>query len=344
MTKPVSGRGRRLERCYGLAARLMKGETLDRNAIASALELSPANADRHVKAITKKMDVAVAPGKDGITTIRAHREPQAKTVPNATVVAACFGASLARLFHGTAYEKRLKDVVAHVLESVRDVPRFANRERQFLFIPGGGERALRRKGAEFLDTIVDAILDNCVLRLKYVNFAAATETLVMQPLSLALHEHQLYVLGSVQGEHRIVRFSRVTAAMKLKERFEYPVLDDYDPDVVFRDSLGVFIRDDDERGIQVRKVQIRLTPQWSSYVKTHRWHESQRHSVDAHGVLLELRVRTGPELERLILGFGPDAEVISPPDLREKIAHMAAQLAAKYPTRRGRAKSRAPAE
>jgi predicted DNA-binding transcriptional regulator YafY len=178
---------------------------------------------------------------------------------------------------------------------------------------------------------VDAILQRTILRVKHTRFKGETETIYMKPLSLALHEHQLYVLGFVNGGLlRNVRFSRITAALAMKEQFEYPPLDDYDPRLVFRDSLGIFIHDDERKGIRVRDVKIRLTHRWASYVETHRWHESQRHMVDKRGVLLELHVRTCPELERLILGFGPDAEVLSPPDLRDRIAQKAEELATRY--------------
>lgn len=340
MKSPNDGRGVQLERCYRLAAMLARGRRLDRNIVVTELGIGAANADRHIKTIQKTMHVTTATGRDGITSIQAARVDSGKALPTATVVAACFGASLARLFHETPFEKRLRDVVAHVLESVRDVPRFAEHDRQFLFIPGGGERALRRNGAATLETIVDAILERVVLRVKYTRFKGESETIYMKPLSLALHEHQLYVLGFVDGALRNVRFSRITAALKMKERFEYPPLDDYDPRLVFRNSLGIFIHDDERKGIRVRDVQILLTRRWSSYVETHRWHESQRHTVDSRGVLLEFHVRTCPELERLILGFGPDAEVLAPEDLRERIALKARELAARY-RRAHRAKKKA---
>jgi predicted DNA-binding transcriptional regulator YafY len=270
MTRGEDGRGVQLERCYRLAAMLAQGIPLDRNTVVTTLGIGAANADRHIKTIQKTMQVTTSVGKDGLTSVRAARAGSSKQLSNATVVAACFGASLARLFHETAFEKRLRDVVAHVLEGVRDQPKFRDHDRQFLFILGGGERALRRNGAATLETIVDAILEKVVLRIKHTRFEGARETIYMKPLSLALHEHQLYVLGFVNGGLRNVRFSRITGAMKLTERFEYPTLDDYDPRLVFRDSLGIFIHDDDRKGIRVRDVQLRLSHRWSSYVETHR--------------------------------------------------------------------------
>lgn len=339
IVKKEHRRGVHLKRCYRLAALLAEGRSLDRNVVARELAIGTANADRHIEFIQETMNVTATKGKDGLTTVKAAA-PTVKKTPRATVVAACFGASLARLFRDTPYEAQLRGIVGHVLAGVEDVPMFKDRVRQFLFIHRGGERALRRKGALILDMVVDAILSRRSLRIKQIRFGGEPETLHMNPLSLALHEHQLYLLGSADGEVRIVRFARISAALVLKQTFEYPSLDEYDPESLFAHSLGVFIHDDHDKGILVRDVRLRLASRWASYVKIHRWHASQKQAVDERGVLVDFHLRTCPELERLILGFGPEAEVIEPMDLREKIGEKARNASALYapkPERRKRA-------
>jgi len=340
MARKEDKRLSKLERYYELSAILMSGGALDRNLIAAKLGIGLANADRHLRAIRNAIAVRSTVGKDGLTSIRAV-SGGTKVPSTATIVAACFGASLSRLFQETPFEQRLRDVVAHVLEGVRDLPKYKNRERQFLFVSSGGERALRRNGATILDEIVDAILERRVVRLRHTRFKGKIETVHLKPVSLALHQHQLYVLGFADTGLRNVRFSRITSALKMKETFEYPTLDEYDPRIVFRDSLGIFIHDDESKGIRVRDVKLRLSSRWASYVETHRWHESQRHTIDRRGVLVELRVRTCPELEQLILGFGGDAEVLEPPELRAKMAAQAAAMTSRYREARGKRRRRA---
>jgi hypothetical protein len=330
IVKKEHGRFTHLKRCYRLAALLADGRSLDRNVVAAELSIGVANADRHIEVIQETMRVTKTRGKDGLTTIKAAATPSGARAARPTVVAACFGASLARLFRDTPFETRLRDVVGHVLAGIEDVPMFKERVRQFLFIPRGGERALRRNGATILDTIVDAMLRRRTLRVRHVRFRGEPEVLYMNPLSLALHEHQLYLLGYVDGGVRIVRFARISAALMLKQTFEYPSLDEYDPEKLFADSLGVFIHDDREKGIFVRDVRLRLSRRWASYVATHQWHTSQEQSVDELEVLVSFHLRTCPELERLILGFGPEAEVLEPADLRVKIAESARETAALY--------------
>jgi predicted DNA-binding transcriptional regulator YafY len=318
-----------MDRCYRLAALIAAGETLDRKRVAKELGTTEANADRHVQAIIKRMQVEEFSGKDGITCVRASKT-SGKKIGAPTVVAACFGASLAQLFEGTPFEQHLRDVVAHILEGVRDVPKFKDRDRQFLFISRGGERALGKDRGALLAEVVDAILERQVLRVSYKRFRGESKKVYVKPVSLAVHQHQLYLLGLTETGLENLRFSRITAVFATKETFVYPNPDEYAPRAWFRNSIGIFIHDDTGKDISVQKVKIRLDRRWASYVETHRWHESQRHAVDENGVLLELTVRTCPELEALVLGFGGDAEVLEPSSLRERIAKHVAAMGARY--------------
>jgi predicted DNA-binding transcriptional regulator YafY len=323
-------RGTRIDRCYRLAAILAAGEALDRDRVASVLGIGKANADRHLRAIETNLTVDVSAGRGGIKVLRATKKLR-KAAPRQTVVAACFGAMLARLFADTSFEARLRGLVHHVLDDVRDHPKYKHSERQFWFVSRGGERALRKNGGEILATLVDAILDRRWVRMTRKTFGGKTERTRVKPLSLVLHEHQLYLLAMGEdAQLNNIRFARVSTVLTLKETFEYPSLEDFDPRLVFRDSIGIFIHDDPAEQISIQHVKIRLHKRWASYVETHRWHETQKHRIQDGGVILELHVRTCRELDKLILGFGEDAEVLEPAWLRDRIAHRVEGMANRY--------------
>lgn len=329
MTARSSKRGVVLERCFQLAALLATGTPLDRNVVASALKTSHANADRYLQAIIATMKVSVRQ-RGRMKIIQAALPEGTQPLNNATAAAVCIAASLARFFQKNAIGERMNKAVEKLLFTSPNASLFSERERQFIFIARGGERALHSKGSTRLDIIIDAILKRQKLRLRYRRFNGTKAMCLMSPLSLVLHEHQLYVLGDVQGGMETIRFSRIHAALKMKDTFKYPDITDYDPKKLFSDSLGIFIKDDADRGMRVCNVKIRLTKEWLPYVQSHRWHHSQRHRRDGDGVILEFRLRTCHELDRLILGFGPDAEVLAPADLRERVGRRAAQLAQLY--------------
>ena len=89
---------------------------------------------------------------------------------------------------------------------------------------------------------------------------------------------------------------------------------------------GVFLGAD----YPVRDVEVKLTGRWSSYAHFHRWHRTQRISPRADGVVVHLRARVCPELKAWILGFGEDAEVLAPGELRDEIAQRLKEAARRY--------------
>ena len=88
---------------------------------------------------------------------------------------------------------------------------------------------------------------------------------------------------------------------------------EYDPEQVFRDSFGIFL----DR--PVRSVVLRLHARWRTYAETHTWHESQAVHAGQGGIEVRLRVGLCPELEAWILGFGEQAEVLAPKELRDRV-------------------------
>lgn len=79
---------------------------------------------------------------------------------------------------------------------------------------------------------------------------------------------------------------------------------------------------------KVEHVQVLFTSRIAGEIRERRWHASQR-LVDAAdgGLYLHLDISAPEELERWLLGFGPDARVIEPVRLAEQIQRLHAQAA-----------------
>ena len=81
----------------------------------------------------------------------------------------------------------------------------------------------------------------------------------------------------------------------------------------------------------VERVVLRFTPLEGNYVISLPLHGSQRVlRNDGHGVEIELRVIPNFELEREILGYGEEVEVLEPPALRDKIAARLRKMGGRY--------------
>jgi predicted DNA-binding transcriptional regulator YafY len=319
------GRLSSIERTAKLIAALLSGRELTRAEITALLGVRVAAADRQVAAIGRHVPL-IRERRRGRLHVRIDRSKVAggkERTPIATMIAACVGASLSKLFEGTSYEKGMRDLVHYVNREAVHPERFQDSRRQFVFLVRGGEKALPEK-EELLEEVVDAVQRRRGLQIRYRAFDGARQSLRIEPLSLAVYDHQLYLIGRSRGRPaHPYRFSRLEAAEAAGGTFQYPDKDGYDPERVFAESFGIFV---DEK-YPVENIEVTLAPRWATFVRSHRWHRSQESFVRAGRVHLRLRVRVCPELVSWILGFGSDVRVIEPGSLGRRIARVAREMA-----------------
>jgi predicted DNA-binding transcriptional regulator YafY len=322
---PPSTRSSSVARHLRLAADLISGKELDRRSLAERLGVQPAMADRLLNAA-----VALLPGvtehREGkVRKVRMARPAQPTPPPSyATALAACFGASLWPLFEGSVYRDGIRDAAREIIGRTRRSTAFKEIDRKFWFLRRGGEVALLDR-APLLDEVLEAVLRHRVLSLEYTRFSGKEERLRVHPLSVVVHDHQLYVVGrGDDGRLHPYRFARISAAEALDETFVYPSRAEYNPEQVFRDSFGIFLN------LPARDVELRLDSRWAAYARAHRWHDSQVVEVMKDHVRVRFHLRLCPELEAWVLGFGEQAEVVAPPELRERIQERALALARVY--------------
>jgi predicted DNA-binding transcriptional regulator YafY len=199
-------------------------------------------------------------------------------------------------------------------------------ERRYVFLVRGGESALPERAA-LLETIVDALENRQLIKLRHKSHLGKRLSATVQPLSLAIYDHQLYLLakpeGGVAGPYR---FSRIEEATPQGKHFKYPTANEYDPELVFADSFGVFV----SPRYPLEDLELELAGHWESFVDSHRWHRTQRVEHAGDKVRIFMRVRICPEVTSWILGFGEDAFVVQPKSLRQEIKRRFALAANRY--------------
>ena len=325
MRNPELGRLTSIQRTSKLIGSLLSGRELTRAEITSLLGVRVAAVDRQLEAIGRHVPL-VRERRRGRLHVRIDRSKVgggAERTPISTIIAACVGASLGKLFEGTTYEQGMHDLVHYVSRDALHPERFQDSRRQFVFLVRGGEKALPEK-EEVLEEVVDALQRRRPLQIRYRNFQGARRSVRIEPLSLAVYDHQLYVIGRPRGaDPHPYRFSRIESAEAVGATFQYPDKDSYDPERVFADSFGIFV--DEEYPVQ--NIEVSLAPRWAPFVRSHRWHRSQESFVRGDRVHVRMRVRLCPEVVAWVLGFGPEVRVISPPVLRKRIARLARQMA-----------------
>jgi proteasome accessory factor B len=170
--------------------------------------------------------------------------------------------------------------------------------------------------AEVLDQLLIAIEEHRVVFIAYRS-QRATEpvTYDVHPYRLMRHQGSLYLVGykPLDGAVRTWRVDRIERVDVERMPFTMPA--DLDLDARFAGSLGIY------EGHEDIAVTIRFRPPAARFVQEKKWHTSQRLTPQRDGSLLaELRLSSTAELKPWILSFGPAAEVLDPPSLREEIA------------------------
>jgi len=308
-----------------LTGLLLEGQTLTAKSIAQAIGVEPAAGLAKLRALrtlpeVMKVKVGKAEG------LRYPTLLPRRSVSAFDVGAACLVSSLASTLRGTNFEEPARRIVEDVVKRSLPHQGTSNLDRKFWFVARGGDRALRDRG--MFGAVVAAVLEEQVVRFEYEHFDGRKETLQLEPLTLALHDHQFYLICRRREPprfypYRLARMSNVT----VHSGFTYPGVAEYDLPTVFRAAFGIFIAKEGP----IETVRLRLTGKWVRYVETHRWHESQSHSPGPNGsVDLVLQVRVCPELEGWVRWLGSDAEVLEPVSLRRRIAEELQESAALY--------------
>jgi predicted DNA-binding transcriptional regulator YafY len=297
----------------GVVADLLAGERHSRRTIAKATGKSLPTADRWLDDIEYVLP-NIRRTRDGRTNWISY-DAKRSTPSKPAVVGACVAAGLAGIFEGTEHERNLKDARDYLLRQ-RGVE-YGDLDRKFFFAPRGGEHRLP-EGAGELDDIIDALLESRCLRFDYRPTRRPPETHVVQPLSLAIFEHQFYVLArGTDSTFYCYRFARMSNVEVRRETFPYPTKSEYSPKSLFDPVFGIHIAFPGP----IEQVEIVLSGAWARYALDHRWHTSQQTTrLDDDRVRVMLLVRVCPEVQTWILGFGEDAQVTRPEGLRALIA------------------------
>jgi CRISPR-associated endonuclease/helicase Cas3 len=153
---------------------------------------------------------------------------------------------------------------------------------------------------------------------------ARVRPLAIEPSALT---HALYLMGydEERKARRTFKVERITEASMTPDTFEVS-----SSATIVRELLVAWDVISDEPPV---RVVIRFSPKVAARVAETRWHPSQESQPQPDGSLRwSARVAGVNEIRAWILGWGPDAEVLEPPDLRAEIAARLRDAAALYET------------
>jgi len=178
---------------------------------------------------------------------------------------------------------------------------------------------------DILETVRSACAEGHQLECDYYSVNSKKQsTRKLGPHYLYYAKGGLYLVAEDLNDHRvkIFAFPRIKSALMLEEPYDGVV---QTPEEIFSGALGIFTGDKTET------VVIEFDELVSQYVKERRWHTSQTVvQLEGGRVRMSFEVCLSPELYSWILGFGVNAKVIEPEQVRQKLATLAAGVVSIY--------------
>jgi len=172
-----------------------------------------------------------------------------------------------------------------------------------------------------LSTIIQALFFSRRVQFQYYSASKGTHTeRNVCPFTLVMWRSALYLVAAEEedGDPKVYAIERISELSKLSERFRYPGPRKYDPEEFFKGSMGIF----QDHGSEEHRVVVQFSNQpWLyRYLTERTWHPSQEFTQEEDGsVRMEMRLQSTVELIPWIRSFGPDARILEPADLQEKI-------------------------
>lgn len=222
-------------------------------------------------------------------------------------------------------DKMLQDIfqdTGMLIEIERD------RKNKNVFI--SPESNILLSGVDYLPEIYSAIAKKKILWLKYKGRYREGYELLLHPHYLKEYNGRWYACGikEIEKEGKVKKYrdclialDRIEDIDELEENSDIVEIKHYEK--LFQDIVGVT----HEKGSALEEVKIRCNSEYVfNLLKTKKLHSSQYEDVSSGEMIVYLMVKPNNELITKILSYGSGIEVVSPENLRIKIADIITKL------------------
>jgi len=186
--------------------------------------------------------------------------------------------------------------------------------------------ASRPVSSQHFQTVCRALSARQKLRLLYYSRTRNQETdRVVSPQRLVHYRDNWYLDAWCHSRNGLRSFAldaMVDASPEKEEAIQIP---DEQLDRELGAGYGIF------SGEQVRTAVLRFTPEMARWVSREKWHRLQEGSFGADGsYTLKVPYSAERELVMDVMRFGPEVEVLGPPELRESVSAALRKALAAY--------------
>jgi predicted DNA-binding transcriptional regulator YafY len=317
-----------LERMMRMHARLQAGRYPNCRKLAEELEVSSKTVQRDLDFMRDRLGLPIE--YDQLHFGFYYTEP-VSSFPNIEIsqgelVALYIGRKALSQYKGTSFEVPLSTAFRKITAGLRDTISVTWSDLDSAI-------SFRSTGRSVADVRLFEQLSHAVFKQVEVHFdykkpgATRYEQRYVQPYHLGCVENlwYLFAFDMDRGELRTFALPRIRNMRASKTRFRRPV--DFSIGRYLEQSFGVFARPTKTK----HAIRIAFDSFAAPRIEERQWHPSQKIKQLRNGdVELSFMLGNVEEIQRWILSWGSHAQVLAPPELKERIADTVSALAETY--------------
>jgi len=265
-----------------------------------------------------------ADGKKKSWRIAPTAHPEAITFTVGQMVALSLSRRVFDFLTGTGLKEDLDDMFDKVAATLRAKKNAAARNIDRKLYDVNEAPHIYDDRVEHVDDMVTALLNEEKLRAAHSSVARGQKQFELEPYTLLVYKKGLYLVA-FSHHHKGIRSFSLDGFREIEwlkgQKFVYPA--DYHPAQLLEGAFGLI------SGPRTR-VRIRFAEKVARYVQRRRWHLTQEFKRVPGGIELSMDVAGTVELHSWVLGFGDQAEVLEPEQLREEILAELRQAVGRY--------------
>jgi predicted DNA-binding transcriptional regulator YafY len=173
-------------------------------------------------------------------------------------------------------------------------------------------------GTEYLSDLYESILQKTALKIDYQPFKAPEpQTQLIHPYFLKEYNNRWFLFGWNEGKERMENLPLDRIRKIAPAKTPYKTNEMFDAETFFADMIGVTRPPD----AKVENIEIKVAAERAPYLRSKALHHSQQilHTYKDGALRIGFKLILNFELENLLMGFGPQIEVLKPAILREKM-------------------------
>ena len=318
-------RGRNLTKLLTAVEMLSRPQGATNSQLAEELRIDISSVHRMLSTMEGLgFPIHDEPGPDGKVLIKRLERSYVKKLPNihvpnieltlSEILALYLLRGEAKTYRGTGIEESVNSAffkLHHFLpESFTE-----NIGKLGTLFVGTGKLAKDYSGkTEVIDDLTESIIRREVCQVRYESFSAdAEKEYDIEPLHFFENRGGLYVFVRIPkyGDIRILAVERIRSLKPTKKTFEAPK--DFDPEAKLAECFDIICDDP-------LTARIWFSASQAKYVLERTYAKSQtvEHQKDG-SIILTMTTSGRNDVKRWVMGFGPDAEVLEPVEMRREI-------------------------